>query len=95
MKAVLVIDIPDKYAERYNVNEMYVWSLFIQNKQGYQMFELTTDKPNHLKPLPQKNKYDVKKYVTVDYENNLTLGDYLNIGRNECIDEITGETDYE
>lgn len=82
MKAVLVIDIPDKYAERYNVNEMYVWSLLIQNKQGYQMFELTTDKPNHLKPLPQKIVGKQAKYIPA-----------YALGRNECIDEITGETE--
>ena len=44
-----------------------------------------------LKPMPQKNKYDVDKYATVDYENNITLGHYLNIGWNACIDEILGE----
>ena len=53
MKAVLVIDIPNEYADRYNINEMYVWSLTVQDKQGYQMFDITTDKPNHLKPLPK------------------------------------------
>ena len=47
-----------------------------------------------LRPLPQKNKYDVEKYATVDYENAVTLGHYLNIGRNECIDEITGEAEW-
>lgn len=44
-----------------------------------------------LKPLPQKNKYDVEKYATVDYENDVTLGHYLNNGWNDCIDEILGE----
>ena len=44
-----------------------------------------------LKPMPQKNKYDVEKYATVDYENDITLGHYLNKGWNECIDEILGE----
>ena len=44
-----------------------------------------------LRPLPQKNKYDVEKYATVDYENAVTLGHYLNMGWNDCIDEITGE----
>ena len=44
-----------------------------------------------LKPMPQKNKYDVEKYATVDYENNVNLGHYLNKGWNDCIDEILGE----
>ena len=91
MKAVLVIDIPNEYAERYNVNEMYVWSLTVQDKQGYEMFDLTTDKPSHLKPMPQKNRYNARLYTTVDDENNLTLGDYLNKGWNDCLKEITGE----
>ena len=46
-----------------------------------------------LKPLPQKNKYDVEKYATVDYENNVNLGHYLNKGWNDCIDEILGENE--
>ena len=41
--------------------------------------------------MPQKNKYDVEKYATVDYENNVNLGHYLNKGWNDCIDEILGE----
>ena len=45
-----------------------------------------------LKPLPQKNKYDVKKYPTVDHENAVTLGHYLNIGWNAYRDEIVGES---
>ena len=44
-----------------------------------------------LRPLPQKNKYDVEKYTTVDYENDVTLGHYLNKGWNDCLDEILGE----
>lgn len=46
-----------------------------------------------LRPLPQKNKYDVEKYATVDYENDVTLGHYLNKGWNDCLKEITGETE--
>ena len=42
----------------------------------------------HLKPMPQKNKYDVEKYATVDYEHNVTLGHYLNKGWNACIEEL-------
>lgn len=41
-----------------------------------------------LRPLPQKNKYDVEKYATVDYENAVTLGHYFNKGWNACLDEI-------
>lgn len=86
MKAVLVIDIPNEYADRYNVNQMYVWSLKVQDKQGYQMFDLTTDKPNHLKPLPKPiTEYDVK--VSYDYDP------YYAEGWNDCLDEIIGETE--
>ena len=46
-----------------------------------------------VKPMPKKNKYDVEKYATVDYENNVTLGHFLNKGYNECIDDILGEKD--
>ena len=44
-----------------------------------------------LRHLPHKNKYDVEKYTIVDYENNVTLGHFLNKGYNECIDDILGE----
>lgn len=43
-----------------------------------------------LKPVPQKNKYDVEKYACVVYEDDITLGHFLNIGWNDCIDEILG-----
>lgn len=43
-----------------------------------------------LRPLPQKNKYDVEKYATVDYENDITLEHYLNKGWNDCLDTIMG-----
>jgi hypothetical protein len=56
MKMSLVIDMPNEYADRYNVNEMYVWNMVVQDKQGYEMFDLTTDKPWHLKPLPHKRE---------------------------------------
>ena len=82
MKAVLVIDIPNEYAERYNINEMYVWSLTVQDKQGYQMFDLTTDKPSHLKPLPKK-----MKQRTTDGAIDLIYS----TGYNKCLKDITGE----
>ena len=83
MKTVLVIEMPNEYADRYNVNEMYVWGLTIQDKHGYAMFDLVTDKPNHLRPLPEKMKHEEE----IDYDYG-----YID-GRNECIDEITGETE--
>lgn len=46
-----------------------------------------------LKPLPIKNKYKHDSMATVDYENDITLADYQNFGRNACLDEITGETE--
>lgn len=54
MKAILVIDMPDSYAEKYNTNEMYVWDITVQGKDGHEMFRLTTDSPSRLKPMPQK-----------------------------------------
>ena len=83
MKAILVIDIPNEYADRYNVNEMYVWNLFVQDKQGYQMFDLTTDKPSHLKLLPEK------KYLPQPSRDYW----FIQEGRNQMIDEIIGETE--
>ena len=83
MKAVLVIDIPNEYADRYNVNEMYVWNLVVQDKQGYQMFDLTTDKPSHLKPLPSKELDD----------DGSTEWDIYYQGWSDCLDEIVGETE--
>jgi len=77
MKAVLVIDIPNEYADRYNVNEMYVWSMVVQDKQGYQMFDLTTDKPNHLKPLPHSKQME-NRWFSDDYSK----------GWNDCLEEI-------
>ena len=79
MKAILVIDIPDAYADRYNVENMYVWNLIVQDKHGYEMFDLTTDKPSHLKPLP--NGYGI------DIEEEYALG------FNACLAKITGETE--
>lgn len=79
MKLLLVIDIPSEYADRYNVNEMYVWNLIVQDKQGYQMFDLTTDKPSHLKPLPKETYAefpDSYKYGFAD-------------GWNRCLEEIS------
>ena len=87
MKAILVIDMPNEYAERYNVNEMYVWSLTVQDKHGYQMFDLTTDKPSHLKPMPEKK--DIKSIL--QYRG--LAEEYRKEGWNACIDEILGETE--
>ena len=44
-----------------------------------------------LKPMPQKDIYDSNNWATVDVEDSVTLGDYLNKARNEVIDEILGE----
>ena len=62
MKAILVIEMPDSYADKYNINEMYVWDLVVQDKNGYQMFNLTTDKPSHLKLMPKMlNAWDYQQ----------------------------------
>ena len=98
MKAVLVIDLPLDCWDCHlvddweNCNAIKITSRrYGMNVKQYYKNERPSWCP--LRPLPQKNKYDVKKYATVDYENNVTLGHYLNKGRNECIDEITGETE--
>jgi len=81
MKAILVIEMPDSYADRYNINEMYVWDLVVQDKNGYQMFDLTTDKPNHLKPMPEPRS---ENYVS-DFQ---WLYKAEARGWNECLKEI-------
>ena len=78
MKTILVIEMPDSYADRYNINEMYVWDLVIQDKNGYQMFGLTTDKPNHLKPMLEKMRTDADDIEEDSYCQ----------GWNACIKEL-------
>lgn len=80
MKAVLVGEMPNEYADRYNVNEMYVWGLTVQDKHGYEIFKLVTDEPIHLRPLPHKLQAD---WYTDGYKE----------GFNACLDEIIGETE--
>lgn len=80
MKAILVIDMPDSYADRYNINEMYVWDLVVQDKNGYQMFDLTTDKPNHLKPMPERKDTSNRKITYEELRER--------IGWNTCLEEI-------
>ena len=85
MKAVLVIEMPNEYADRYKVNEMYVWGLTVQDKHGYEMFDLVTDEPNHLRPLPDRKEdlhYPCNEYIQA-----------VNEGWNACLDEIEGETE--
>lgn len=99
MKAILVLDkMPDCCGNCPLLQQWYD----DEHEEWYEMcfyryckIEDTESKLNicPLKPLPQKDKYDVKKYATVDYENEETLGHYLNIGWNACIDEILGETE--
>lgn len=97
MKAIIILDLDDNWVE---INKFTLDKLFADitlyekkalngqcdyQKRVYRCFD------GRLKPLPQKNKYDVDRYATVDYENNVTLGHYLNKGWNDCIDEILGE----
>ena len=107
MKAVLVIEMPNEYADRYNVNEMYVWGLTVQDKHGYEMFDLVTDKPSHLRPLPEKQKLTVTgknqiekkriikskslEQIKKGFINNSEVAFYC--GYNDCLNEITGETE--
>lgn len=96
MKAILVVDIAKCCEECRLINNHY------DNEYGWRTYcgadyHIIREKNKRyfcpFKPLPQKNKYDVEKYPTVDYENNVTLGHYLNNGWNACIDEILGETE--
>ena len=87
MKAVLVIEMPNEYADRYNVNEMYVWGLTVQDKHGYEMFDLVADKPNHLRPLPKR-----KTTPIVIKGNTGELAEAFQEGWNACLAEIEGET---
>lgn len=88
MESILVLNVPEDFDYRRcsiggDGNIYY-------EREGEQRTSIIGNIKN-LKPMPQKNKYDIKKYATVDYENNVTLGHYLNIGWNECMDEIVGE----
>lgn len=92
-KAILILDMPNScseckmvYRKRNNKREVFRCQILKSNLQVDKI-----DNRCPLKPIPQKNKYDVEKYATVDYENNVNLGHYLNEGRNACIDEILGE----
>ena len=84
MKAVLVIEMPNEYADCYNVNEMYVWGLIVQDKHGYAMFDLVTDKPSHLRPLPS--------FKAVDLNDTRDVMMFCH-GWNACLEDITGETE--
>ena len=86
MKAVLVIDMPNdadisKVRIGGNGNIYYI-------REGERASIVGNIR--NIKPLPQKNKYDVEKYATVDYENDITLEHYLNKGWNDCLDTIMG-----
>lgn len=83
-KYLLVIDEPNNCADC----PCFYDYLCCQAKSGIRVLDEERPKDCPLKPIPEKNKYNVEKYATVDFENNITLGDYLNIGWNACIDEI-------
>ena len=83
MKAYLIVDLPDGEDINECVADMFIHDLYVRGIAEY------NDVP--LRPLPEKNKYDVEKYATADYENDITLGHYLNKGWNDCLDEILGE----
>lgn len=86
MKAILVMDMPKTCDECKLANEDYDVCQATQKSISYNERGYGIECP--LKPLPQKNKYDGDKYATVDYENDVNLGHYLNKGWNACIDEI-------
>lgn len=98
MKAILVIDLNDTTLNECDTDVSKCWAKVIVHTpikgtaHGIGSCIYANDNVE-LKPMPQKNKYDVKKYATVDYENNVTLGHYLNHGWNACIDEILGDND--
>ena len=87
-KAILVIDMPKNCDECPCEDRDYpVCCVLNKERKCY------AKRPNWcpLKPIPKRNKYDVEKYAIVDYENDITLGHYLNKGWNDCIDEILGD----
>ena len=88
MKAILVIDMPG-YCDDCPLmfeNDCGVTQTHMQLEYG----ELYYPKPSWcpLKSIPHKDKYDVNNYAIVDYENDITLGHYVNMGWNDCIDTI-------
>lgn len=97
MKAILIVDMPESCADcrfcDYNdsIKSSFCTAnpshMFKMNEIGG-VYSMRRDFCCPLKPMPQKNKYDVEKYTTVDYKNNVTLGHYLNKGWNECLEEI-------
>ena len=88
-KAILIIDIDDELFENcIDIENTQVTYIELECHNETASMSLV----NHwLKPLPHKNKYDVDEFATIDYENDVTLGHYLNKGWNDCIDEILGE----
>ena len=90
-KAMLILDEMPKSCIKCKLGLMYGSYCAIDGDTYVTEGNKSSDCP--LKPLPQKNKYDVEKYATVDYENGITLGHFLNHGWNECIDEILKEVE--
>ena len=96
-KSILVLDTPTNcedcllFREAQDFNATISYCMSGKGKELFMVKEKGVSENCPLKPLPHKNKYDVEKYGTVDYENNITLGHYLNKGWNDCIDEILGD----
>lgn len=98
MKAILVIDMPNRCGEcPLCSKDENCWGDIVsaECQMQYKGYVALNEKPYWcpLKPLPIKNKYKHDSMATIDYENDITLADYQNFGWNACLDEITGETE--
>lgn len=93
MKLYAIIEVNDDMYDEFK--EWYIRGddLEIRYVEGhaYRYYEAIATNLLKLKPIPQKNKYDVEQYATVDYENKVTLGHFMNRGWNDCIDELVGD----
>ena len=96
MKAIILLELDDEWLDinNFNIDELLAditlyHDLSLKRQCDYTQRIYRCFSP--LKPMPKKNKYDVEQYITLDYETNISLGHYLNIGWNDCIDELLEE----
>ena len=80
MKSMLVIDTPNECVEcpLRSVNKKGIWCQVVCEPVHESFFSRTRMAWCPLKPVPEKYKGDLRNYE---------------VGWNDCIDEITGETE--
>lgn len=89
MRAVLVIDIPDDYYNDPNLTDWAVdYDLRYVNIEDNVNESLRYVEDVPLRPLPEKKEYEIEE--DTGFPKNLEYSIYC-AGRNECIDEITGD----